>query len=121
MSYDLILVFLEEAARTPGQIEDLCDLLAEDWTSLGSVREMGIDTAKFFRVEMNRHGEVNTSRFSMMKRQANGSSGLVFYSSRSTSWSILKSDLSTLTSSPFLNHALLVFSGGVSIANLSGS
>ena len=52
MSCDLTLVFLEEAARTPGQIEDLCDLLAEDWTSLGSVREMGIDTAKFFRVEM---------------------------------------------------------------------
>ena len=33
-------------------IEDLTDLLAEDWASLGSVREMGSTTAKFFRQEM---------------------------------------------------------------------
>ena len=33
-------------------IEDLTDLLAKDWASLGSVREMGSTTAKFFRQEM---------------------------------------------------------------------
>ena len=38
----------------PGQIEDLTDLLAEDWKSLGSVREMGLDTAKFFRQELEK-------------------------------------------------------------------
>ena len=46
--------FSEKEARTPGHIEDLCDLLAEDWASMGSVREMGIDTARFFRQEMER-------------------------------------------------------------------
>ena len=33
-------------------IKDLTDLIAEDWASLGSVREMGSTTAKFFRQEM---------------------------------------------------------------------
>ena len=33
-------------------IEDLTDLIAEDWASLGSVREMGSTTAKFFHQEM---------------------------------------------------------------------
>ena len=33
-------------------IEDLTDLLTEDWASLGSIREMGSTTAKFFRQEM---------------------------------------------------------------------
>ena len=33
-------------------IEDLTDLLAKDWASLGSVWEMGSTTAKFFRQEM---------------------------------------------------------------------
>ena len=46
--------FSEVANRTPGQIEDLCDLLAEDWKSLGSVCQMGLDTQKFFRSELER-------------------------------------------------------------------
>ena len=33
-------------------IEDLTDLLAEDWASLGCVREMGSTTTKFFHQEM---------------------------------------------------------------------
>ena len=40
--------------REPGQIEDLTDLLVEDWAQLGRVREMGGDTQKFFRQEMER-------------------------------------------------------------------
>ena len=36
--YSKCLPFITEAAaRTPGQIEDLSDLLAKDWTALGSV------------------------------------------------------------------------------------
>ena len=38
--------------REAGNIEDLTDLLAEDWAKLGSVREMGVDTARWFRKEM---------------------------------------------------------------------
>ena len=38
--------------REPGQIEDLTDLLAEDWAQLGRVREMGGNTQKFFQQEM---------------------------------------------------------------------
>ena len=48
------LSFVEKAVRTPGQIEDLCDLLAEDWVGLGNVREMGDATQKFFRSEMEK-------------------------------------------------------------------
>ena len=44
----------KEAACTPGQIEDLTDLRAEDWKSLGSVQEMGLDTAKFFQQELEK-------------------------------------------------------------------
>ena len=48
------ILFLEKASRTPGQIEDLCDLLAEDWAKLGTVREMGLDTSRFFRQELEK-------------------------------------------------------------------
>ena len=44
----------KEATCTPGQIEDLTDLLAEDWSVLGSVWQMGLDTAKFFRQELEK-------------------------------------------------------------------
>ena len=44
----------EAESRKPGQIEDLCDLLAEDWISLGSVHKMGDATQKFFRAEMEK-------------------------------------------------------------------
>ena len=46
--------FSEVANQTPGQIEDLCDLLVEDWKSLGSVHKMGLDTQKFFHSELER-------------------------------------------------------------------
>ena len=35
-------------------IEDLTDLLAEDWARLGAVKEMGADTEQFFRQEMEK-------------------------------------------------------------------
>ena len=35
-----------------GNIEDLTDLLAEDWAQLGTCREMGKKTIKFFRTEL---------------------------------------------------------------------
>ena len=35
-------------------IEDLTDLLAEDWSKLGSVRDMGADSKRFFRAEMEK-------------------------------------------------------------------
>ena len=38
--------------RSPGTIEDLTDLLAEDWSKLGSVRDMGEASKRFFRAEM---------------------------------------------------------------------
>ena len=50
----LLFASPEKEARTPGHVEDLCDLLAKDWASMGSVREMGVDTAHFFRQEMER-------------------------------------------------------------------
>ena len=39
-----------------GNIEDLTDLLAEDWVKLVTTREMGEQTAKFFRTEMENTG-----------------------------------------------------------------
>ena len=47
----------EKKNRTPGQIENLTDLLAEDWSALGSVREMGLDTSKFFHEELEKSWE----------------------------------------------------------------
>ena len=38
--------------REAGNIEDLTDLLTEDWSQLGSTHEMGEKTAKFFRMEL---------------------------------------------------------------------
>ena len=38
----------------PGNIEVLTDLLAEDWAKLGSVKEMGEKTQKFFREELEK-------------------------------------------------------------------
>ena len=40
--------------RTPGKIDDLTDLLLEDWRRLGNVREIGKDTLRFIRLEMER-------------------------------------------------------------------
>ena len=48
--YKLFLsLFIE---REAGNIDDLTDLLAQDWAGLGTCREMGVDTARFFRTEM---------------------------------------------------------------------
>ena len=49
--YILILYFSE---RTPGHVEDLTDLLLEDWAQLGSCREIGETTQCFLREEMER-------------------------------------------------------------------
>ena len=38
--------------RKAGNIEVLTDLLAEDWSQLGSTCEMGEKTAKFFQMEL---------------------------------------------------------------------
>ena len=35
-------------------IEDLTDLLAEDWAKLRAAKEMGADTERFFRQEMEK-------------------------------------------------------------------
>ena len=46
--------FPEKENHTPGQIKDLADLLAEDCSALDSVREMGLDTSKFFHEELKK-------------------------------------------------------------------
>ena len=38
--------------REAGNIEDLTDLLAEDWSQLGSICEMGEKTAQFFQMAL---------------------------------------------------------------------
>ena len=44
---------------------DLTDLLAEDWTTLGTACEMGEKTAKFFRTELeNTWGSAHLAIFS---------------------------------------------------------
>ena len=50
----MINVHFFSLERTPGKIEDLTDLLLEDWRKLGNVRELGKDTLKFIRLEMER-------------------------------------------------------------------
>ena len=48
----LIPMHLSLSEREAGNIEDLTDLLAEDWSQLGSTHEMGEKTAKFFWMEL---------------------------------------------------------------------
>ena len=44
---------------------DLTDLLAKDWTMLGTAREMGEKTAKFFQTELeNTWGSAHLAVFS---------------------------------------------------------
>ena len=50
----LLILFILIAERSPGTIEDLTDLIAEDWSQLGSVRDMGNANKRFFRAEMER-------------------------------------------------------------------
>ena len=40
--------------RKPGTIEDLTDLLAEDWSQLGSMRDLGAGNKRFFREELEK-------------------------------------------------------------------
>ena len=49
-----LFLLTEAANHTPGMIEDLTDLLAEDWAKLGAVKEMGADTEWYFRQEMEK-------------------------------------------------------------------
>ena len=77
----------EAESRKPGQIEDLCDLLAEDWVSLGSVREMGDATQKFFRAEMEKTwGEKHLCVFS----EEEAKKWVLGVRTSSTSWSLSK-------------------------------
>ena len=77
----------EAESRKPGQIEDLCDLLAEDWISLGSVREMGDATQKFFRAEMEKTwGEKHLGMFS----EEEAKKWVLGVRTSSTSWSLSK-------------------------------
>ena len=77
----------EAESRKPGQIEDLCDLLAEDWVSLGSVREMGDATQKFFRAEMEKSwGEKHLCVFS----EEEAKKWVLGVRTSSTSWSLNK-------------------------------
>ena len=82
-----VLLLSEAANRTPGQIEDLCDLLAEDWVTLGSVREMGHATQKFFRAEMEKSwGEKHLCVFS----EEEAKKWVLGVRTSSTSWSLSK-------------------------------
>ena len=56
-------------------IEDLTDLLAEDWVKLGAIREMGADTERFFGQEMEKTwggGGANTWLCSQKRRHTSG-------------------------------------------------
>ena len=46
----IIVVIFSEC--NPGTIKDLTDLLAEDWSQLGSIWDMGAANKRFFRAEM---------------------------------------------------------------------
>ena len=82
-----VLLLLESESRKPGQIEDLCDLLAEDWVSLGSVREMGDATQRFFQAEMEKlWGEKHLSVFS----EDEAKKWVLGVRTSSTSWSLSK-------------------------------
>ena len=55
--YDQVFLYLFVSSvldRNPGNIEVLADLLAEDWAKLGSVKEMGEKTQRFFREELEK-------------------------------------------------------------------
>ena len=48
------LILSSFSERVAGQVDDLTDLLLEDWRKLGSCREMGETTLKYVRTEMER-------------------------------------------------------------------
>ena len=55
--YDQVFLYLlvfSVLDWNPGNIEVLTDLLAEDWAKLGSVKEMGEKTQRFFREELEK-------------------------------------------------------------------
>ena len=94
----------EAANRMPGQIEDLCNLLAEDWVALGSVHEMGDATQKFFRAEMEKSwGEKHLCIFS----EEEAKKWVLGLHMSSTSWSCCKAihfgSASWSTSTPSLH------------------
>ena len=61
ISYVVPLLITE---RVPGKVEDLTDLLLEDWAQLGSCRELGESTSRFLREEMERTwGEEHVTLF----------------------------------------------------------
>ena len=52
LSQYLIPSLFFSTEREARNIDDLTDLLAEDWAKLGATREMGEKSQKFFRTEM---------------------------------------------------------------------
>ena len=53
-SFATCLILPSFSERKPGTIEDLTDLLAEDWGQLGSVRDLGAGNKRFLREELER-------------------------------------------------------------------
>ena len=67
ISYVVPLLIVE---RVPGKVEDLTDLLLEDWAQLGSCRELGESTSRFLREEMERTwGEEHVAVFDEKEAQ----------------------------------------------------
>ena len=96
-------------------IEDLTDLLAEDWAKLGAVKEMGADTERFFRQEMEKTwGAKHLAVFSEEEARKwvlgvsipNISASCSITSS--TSRSVCKVAVRTSTSSSTLDHYLTI-------------
>ena len=48
----LYILLFQFSEWESGNIDDLMDLLAEDWAKLGTTREMGEKTVRFFRTEL---------------------------------------------------------------------
>ena len=109
----LISLLTEAANRTPGQIEDLCDLLAEDWVTLGSVREMGDATQKFFRAEMEKSwGEKHLCVFSEEEAKKWVLGVCTSSTSRSLSKAIQSASASWSTSTRTIFYQFLSIPGG---------
>ena len=69
------LSFLEAAMQEPGQIEDLTDLLAEDWTQMGKVYERwGATRKSSFNRKWSVLGGRNILPYFQRTRPRNGSS-----------------------------------------------
>ena len=69
-------LYLSEKQCVPGKVEDLTDLLLEDWQKLGNCREIGEATLRFIRTEMERSwGDKKLAVFDEAEAQKVGSRG----------------------------------------------